>query len=104
MQYPVAHKFGHAIGNSRGAYPSPIMGGSSISVITHGDEYRVSTTQKNHIRINQQRREFIEDLNIIMNVGNSLRKRHLDYIMQELNSMYPSFFGYYFEIDEVIGV
>ena len=104
MQYPVAHEFGHTIGNTRGAFPSLIMGFSSISVITHGDEYRASTTQKNHIRINQQRREFIEDLNSIMNVGNSLRKRHLDYIMQELNSMCLPFFGFYFEIDEVIGV
>lgn len=42
-------------------------------------------------RINQKRREFIEDLNSTMNVGNSLRKRHLDYIMQELNSMCSSF-------------
>ena len=104
MQYTVAHEFGHTIGNTRGAFPSLIMGFSSISVITHGDEYRASTTQKNHIRINQQRREFIEDLNSIMNVGNSLRRRHLDYIMQELNSMCLPFFGCYFEIDEVIGV
>ena len=54
--------------------------------------------------INRQRREYIADIGGIINVGNGLRKRHLDYILQELNSMCSSFFGCYFEIDEIIGV
>ena len=38
-QYPVAHEFGHTIGNVRGAFPSIIMGFNRMSIISHGDEY-----------------------------------------------------------------
>lgn len=104
-QYSVAHEFGHTIGNSRGAVSTPLMGFSSrITAITHGDEYRVSDKEPNYQKNNYQRREFIEDVNSIMNVGNSLRNRHLDYIVQELNSMCFSPFACYFDIDEVIEI
>lgn len=103
-QYPVAHEFGHTIGNVRGAFPSIIMGFDRMSVISHGDEYGIAPSVRNSEIINRQRREYIADISSIMNLGNGLRRRHLDYILQELNSMCSAFFGYYFEIDEVIEV
>lgn len=63
FQYPVAHEFGHAAGNS-------------VYATTHGDEYGNSST-------------FQMDRSSIMNVGNELRERHLDYLIQELNAMIP---------------
>lgn len=103
-QYPVAHEFGHTIGNVRGAFPSIIMGFNRMSIISHGDEYGIAPSIRNSETINRQRREYIADISSIMNVGNGLRRRHLDYILQELNSMCSTFFGCYFEIDEVIEV
>ena len=95
-QYPVAHEFGHTIGNVRGAFPSLLMGIHGFTTIHHGDEYRSGYVPKNKTE------EYVEDINSIMNIGNSLRKRHLDYILQELNSMCSSFGDSYFEVDEVI--
>lgn len=69
-QYPIAHEFGHTIGNTYHA----LIGQKSI----HGDEYNTD------IRINGG---FFLDRLSIMNIGNDLRKRHLDFILLELNSM-----------------
>lgn len=72
------------------------MGIHGFTTIHHGDEYRSGYVPKNKTE------EYVEDINSIMNIGNSLRKRHLDYILQELNSMCSSFGDSYFEVDEVI--
>jgi len=62
-QYPVAHEFGHAAGNSIFATRG-----------MHGDEYRSSSP-------------YIRDRNSIMNAGMELRDRHLDYLIRQLNTM-----------------
>ena len=62
-QYPVAHEFGHAVGNS-------IYAQSGM----HGDEYNSSSPH-------------IGDRNSIMNAGMKLRDRHLDYLISELNTI-----------------
>lgn len=64
-QYPFSHEFGHAIGNTK-----HIKG-------MHGDEYSTSSVYKS-------------DLKSRMNIGNDLRKRHLDYLISELNKMIPN--------------
>lgn len=61
-QYPVVHEFGHAIGNV---------------FSSHADEYESSSS-------------FYLDKSSIMNIGNELRTRHIDFILQELNSMIPN--------------
>lgn len=66
FQYPVAHEFGHTVGNS--IYASNGM---------HGDEYYPSSP-------------FIADKDSIMNAGMKLRDRHLDYLISELNTMIPN--------------
>ncbi|WP_461532124.1 hypothetical protein [Sinomicrobium sp.] len=63
FQYPVAHEFGHAAGNS-------------VYATTHGDEYGSSSP-------------FQLDRSSMMNVGNELRDRHSDYLIQQLNTMVP---------------
>ncbi|MFD0862842.1 hypothetical protein ACFQ1M_11570 [Sungkyunkwania multivorans] len=65
-QYPVSHEFGHATGNSKYAY----TGG-------HGDEYRSTSA-------------YFSDKKSIMNIGNELRKRHIDFVLKELNKMIPN--------------
>ncbi|WP_159295629.1 hypothetical protein [Tenacibaculum maritimum] len=62
-QYPIAHEFGHAVGNS-------IHASSGM----HGDEYNPSSN-------------YFKDKNSLMNIGNRLKDRHLDYILRELNTM-----------------
>lgn len=62
-QYPVVHEFGHAIGN----VPQEV---------NHWDEYRKESPH-------------YSDLYSVMNVGNELRERHLDYLVKELNFMIP---------------
>ncbi len=61
-QIPVVHEFGHAIGN----------------VFTHGvgnpDEYNKTST-------------FFSDKLSVMNVGSTLRERHLNFVIKELNTM-----------------
>jgi hypothetical protein len=64
-KYPVLHEFGHAIGNS--VHASQGM---------HGDEYKANNP-------------FKSDQSSIMNLGNELRKRHIEYLLQELNKMIP---------------
>lgn len=62
-QYPVAHEFGHAVGNS--IYANTGM---------HGDEYKSSSA-------------YLSDRKSIMNAGMELRDRHLDFIISQLNTM-----------------
>ncbi|WP_407264296.1 hypothetical protein [Tenacibaculum maritimum] len=59
FQYPVVHEFGHSAGNS--------------IAVGHGDEYNSSS--------------YSMDKNSLMNVGDELRDRHLDFIISELNTM-----------------
>ncbi|TWP27076.1 hypothetical protein ETU08_07560 [Apibacter muscae] len=68
-QYPVAHEFGHAIGNV------PIRG------ISHSDEYHDSYRLNGGFKL---------DYLSIMNIGNNLRNRHLDYVLIQLNSMFAN--------------
>jgi len=65
-QYPVAHEFGHAVGNS-------IFASSKM----HGDEYKQSSS-------------YFSDKSSIMNIGSQIRKRHIDYILSQLNGMIPN--------------
>ncbi|WP_452231742.1 hypothetical protein [Lacinutrix sp. MEBiC02595] len=62
-QYPLTHEFGHAVGNS--IYASSNM---------HGDEYNPASAYYN-------------DRKSLMNIGNTLKDRHLDYIISQLNTM-----------------
>jgi len=72
-QYGLTHEFGHTLGNV--AYtPSG-----------HGDEYASGSP-------------YLADFPSIMNSGNELRQRHLDFIKQTLNSMVP---GVKFDISHV---
>ncbi|MEM9147867.1 MAG: LysM peptidoglycan-binding domain-containing protein [Pseudomonadota bacterium] len=61
-QVPVAHEFGHAVGNS-------IHGPAG-----HGDEYHDDGVH-------------FDDKDSMMNVGSELRKRHADHLIGELNKM-----------------
>lgn len=67
-QIALAHEFGHTIGNSAQA--------KIRQRVMHGDEY------------NSQSPYFM-DKHSIMNIGNELRDRHLDYILLELSTMIP---------------
>jgi len=58
-QIPVSHEFGHTVGNS-------------VYWNLHGDEYKAEST-------------FVLDKDSIMNIGNQLRKRHLDHLLNVLN-------------------
>ena len=66
-QFPIAHEFGHTIGNS--IYALRSIGSKN----PRGDEYNSSL-------------EFRFDKDSIMNVGNKLRDRHLEYILNILNT------------------
>lgn len=59
-QVPVAHEFGHTVGN--------------VDSYARGDEYKATS-------------EFVSDRPSIMNRGMELRKRHFDQTLMELNSM-----------------
>ncbi len=72
-QYGVAHEFGHTIGN---------VFNTSFG---HGDEYLKGDRHFN-------------DFPSIMNTGGQLRKRHLDFVKQNLNNMVP---GVKFEVSHV---
>jgi hypothetical protein len=37
---------------------------------------------------NRLRRQYVLDKNSIMNIGNQIRDRHIDFILLELNSMF----------------
>lgn len=62
-QVPVAHEFGHTIGN--------------VGAFARGDEYRSSKS------------DHFLDVGSIMHFGMQLRKRHLDQLLMELNDMMP---------------
>ena len=66
FQTPVVHEFGHSVGNS--IFASPSM---------HGDEYKSSSN-------------YYQDKISLMNIGNKLRDRHLDYVISELNTIIPN--------------
>lgn len=71
-QYPVSHEFGHTTGNNNSARKG-----------MHSDEYKSSSS-------------FFKDRSSLMNIGNTLRTRHLDYIIIQLNTMIPNTkFGFY---------
>lgn len=61
-QLPVAHEFGHAFGN--------------VPEAGHGDEYKDTSPYK-------------DDNKSIINIGNTLRARHFDHLVAELNQMVP---------------
>ncbi len=61
-QQTILHEFGHAIGN--------------VSIEGKGDEF-------------WQRNNHYSDGNSIMNIGNQIRERHLDYVIEELNHIIP---------------
>lgn len=65
-QYTVQHEFGHMIGNS--IYASPNI---------HGDEYKSSIS-------------YSWDKLSLMNIGDELRVRHVDFLISELNFMIPN--------------
>lgn len=65
-QYPISHEFGHTVGNS--IYASSGM---------HGDEYSSTSS-------------YLSDKHSLMNIGNNLRDRHLDFIISQLNLMLPN--------------
>ena len=73
-QIPVAHEFGHTIGNSVSAL-------FSIGLPTRGDEYEHEFSTN---------RSFEYDHKSIMNIGMELRNRHLDYIKYQLETIYPN--------------
>jgi hypothetical protein len=66
-QFPITHKFWHSVG--------------SVPISGHSDEYHHDN------RINGS---FKLGYPSVMNVGNELRKRHLDYILNQLNTMLPN--------------
>lgn len=63
-QYPVVHEFGHAVGNSKFA-----------SRGMHGDEYDIPNNF---------------DYFSVMNIGNEIKARHIDYVISQLNTMIPN--------------
>lgn len=69
-QIGLLHEFGHTIGNSSYAI-------SRQRKILHGDEYNKVSP-------------YYLDEKSIMNIGNELRFRHIDYILLELETMIPN--------------
>jgi hypothetical protein len=68
-QMPVAHEFGHTVGNS-------------VGLSMHADEYyRPEYSQE------QLRREIYRS---IMNIGNQIEAKHADYIVNQLNQYYDT--------------
>ena len=82
-QIPIAHEFGHCIGNVENIAPFMFMGFTPIHKIMHGDEYSIeSNTPK-------RRMPYVKDTYSIMNIGYKLRVRHFDYLLSELKTMVP---------------
>lgn len=90
-QYPVAHEFGHTIGNVRGLRPFSFLGvwkrAYSLQRVSHDDEYPLAGNTPRAKLENQYRSRFFLDKKSVMNVGNKVRSRHADYIMLELNTL-----------------
>jgi hypothetical protein len=78
FQYPIAHEFGHMIGNVTGIFPG-----------SHGDEYRISPVNDG-LSGNNRNVAYYADKDSIMNIGFSLRERHYDYLLRELNIIIPN--------------
>ncbi len=64
-QHVALHEFGHTIGNSVNSFPG-----------MHGDEYKNTST-------------FYYDKASLMNIGDELRTRHVDFLLQQLNGVSP---------------
>ena len=82
LQYPVAHEFGHTIGLVKFSRPLLSFNPNYPWGTLHADEYETNSSKENKFR-----RPFINDRRSIMNIGNELRERHMDYILQELNTL-----------------
>jgi hypothetical protein len=61
-QVPITHEFGHSVGNT--------------SVLSRGDEYRSSSAHS-------------ADRDSMLNVGDQLRVRHFQTLIEELNQIWP---------------
>jgi hypothetical protein len=77
-QIPVAHEFGHMIGNTPWSYPG-----------SHGDEYKLTTTVQEAFLGVSTNLGFYRDQESLMNKGSALRERHFDYLIRELNTIIP---------------
>jgi hypothetical protein len=77
FQYPITHEFGHMIGNIPAIYPG-----------SHGDEYKINDVRAVMGGYHKNISTYV-DYDSIMNVGSSLRERHFDYLLRELNTMIP---------------
>jgi hypothetical protein len=77
-QFPVAHEFGHMIGNVRHIFPG-----------SHDDEYSLNSV-KQLLLSKRRQSDFHQDIESIMNFGSSLRERHFDYLLRELNTIIPN--------------
>lgn len=53
----------------------------NIPIIGHSDEYHDKDSINGGFKL---------DYPSVMNIGNELRKRHLDYILKQLNTMLPN--------------
>jgi hypothetical protein len=84
LQFPVAHEFGHTIGNVPLLYPG-----------NHGDEYYINSVLYGYSSGVSQTTSNYYDSQSIMNIGSSLRERHFDYILRELNTMIPNTIFYF---------
>ncbi len=71
-QYPVAHEFGHAAGN--------------LALIGHWDEYRDGGIHNKDKSVSK----YLYDKKSMMNIGNELRIRHLDYLCSLLRIMFAT--------------
>lgn len=91
FQYPIAHEFGHTIGNIREFVSLSHMSSRPYQLfhkINHDDEYKIEGTSAIIRKENHLRKRYISDKNSIMNIGNQIRDRHIDYILLELNSLF----------------
>lgn len=73
MQRGVLHEYGHVIGNSPTAH-------AQVGLPRRGDEYLNDAVTNGG---------FNTDYKSIMNTGEELRRRHLDYVINQLNLMLP---------------
>lgn len=91
LQYPIAHEFGHTIGNIRGFVSLAYIPSKPYQLfhrVRHDDEYKKGGDSPSIKYENRLRRQYVLDKNSIMNIGNQIRDRHIDFILLELNSMF----------------
>lgn len=91
LQYPIAHEFGHTIGNIRGFVSLAYIPSKPYQLfhrVRHDDEYKIGGVSPRIKYENRLRRQYVLDKNSIMNIGNQIRDRHIDFILLELNSMF----------------